>query len=57
MGAGQMIRWKKCFIWVYISSDTSGEPDERYDICDGQGTVPKGVKLYIGGKGGLWKTG
>ena len=40
---------------VYQTGDTS-KPTQQYDKCDGKGTVPNGVEIFLGGKGGKVKT-
>jgi len=55
VGAGQKIYWRSCFIMVYAKGNTQ-EPTEKYDTCDGQGTVHRGIEVFLGGKGGKVKT-
>ncbi|KAK7214108.1 hypothetical protein V2G26_021286 [Clonostachys chloroleuca] len=53
-GSGQTVYWTACFLRVYSATDTS-TPTASYDKCDGEGIVPKGTKLWFGGKDGKVK--
>lgn len=53
-GVGQMVYFKKCFVKVYDSANTS-KPLQTFEACDGQGRVPRGTSLVLGGIGGLVK--
>lgn len=56
IGAGQTVYWRSCFIMVYESGNIE-QPMEKHSACSGQATVSKGIELFLGGKGGMVKTG
>jgi len=53
-GEGQIVYWRECFILVYKAGNTL-QPIAKYDICDGQGIVKKGIVVWFGGKNGKVK--
>lgn len=54
VGKGQRIYWKSCFVRVYASNDKH-KTVATHAICDGQGEVPEGTEVFLGGKSGLVK--
>ncbi|KAI1158985.1 hypothetical protein F5B18DRAFT_638744, partial [Nemania serpens] len=51
VGNGQQIRWRCCFIRIYTTTNRQYAVGS-YETCDGQGTVPQGTELFLGGEGG-----
>ncbi|KAK4243364.1 hypothetical protein C7999DRAFT_18267, partial [Corynascus novoguineensis] len=43
-GYGQRVYWKGCFIIEYEGEEVV----KRYKVCDGEGRVERGTKLYFG---------
>ncbi|KAK4096896.1 hypothetical protein N658DRAFT_435173 [Parathielavia hyrcaniae] len=44
-GCGQRVYWKGCFIIEYEGEEVIA----RHEVCDGEGKVERGTKLYFGG--------
>ncbi|KAI1159279.1 hypothetical protein F5B18DRAFT_637472 [Nemania serpens] len=51
VGNGQQIRWRCCFIRIYTTTNRQYAVGS-YETCDGQGIVPQGTELFLGGEGG-----
>lgn len=56
VGSGQKVYWRSCFVMVYSTGNLE-EAIAQHETCDGQGTVEKGIEIFLGGKGGKVKGG